>query len=96
MIFFLRGIQGCQISLWYNISKRGKNYQMTIKIHKMHQMSVKDHKGHKIYQHLPLQDRLKFTQIGTLTIWQPWRDQQRKKNSSAPDQDLDFQSMMEF
>jgi hypothetical protein len=52
----------------HSIPKRGKIMcQKTInytKWQKLYQMAVDRPNGHKIYQHLPLQDPPKFTQIG--------------------------------
>jgi predicted secreted protein len=58
-----------------NIPKTGGNVQNNHKIFKMATKYTKWQlnrpKGHKIYQHLPLQDPPKFTQIGIfgLKIW---------------------------
>jgi hypothetical protein len=51
---------------WYNIPKRGK----IPNDHELNQTAIKYFQfpnrpnGHKIYQHFPLQDPPKFTQIG--------------------------------
>jgi hypothetical protein len=67
------GVSGLPDFSWYNIPKRGKIYQSTTKYTKWTQnMYTKwtEHlpNGHKIYQHLPLQDPPKFTQIGILGL----------------------------
>jgi hypothetical protein len=54
-------MQGLPDFSWYNIPKRGKMYQITIKYIKWPQ-NISN--GHKIYQQFPLQDPPKFTQIG--------------------------------
>jgi hypothetical protein len=48
-----------------NIPRRGKIYKMTIKYTKRPDNRTN---GHKIYQHLPLQDPPKFTQIRVLGL----------------------------
>jgi hypothetical protein len=59
--------QGCQIFFdtayqnGCNVPKRGKILRMTIYYAKWPENSPN---GHKIYQHLPLPDPPKFTQIG--------------------------------
>jgi hypothetical protein len=54
---------------WYNVPKRKKICQVTIKYLQWSQNIPNGWKkcrpnGHKIYQHLPLQDPPRFTQIG--------------------------------
>jgi hypothetical protein len=46
---------------WYKLPKREKIYQMTINHTKWKQNIPNDH---KMYEHLPLQDPPKFSQIG--------------------------------
>jgi hypothetical protein len=49
----------------------GKIYQISINGHKIYQIAVKylgRPNSHIIYQHLPLQDLPKFTQIGILGL----------------------------
>jgi hypothetical protein len=46
---------------WYNIPNREK---YILNDSKIYQMTVNGPNGHRIDQHLPLQDRAKFTQIG--------------------------------
>jgi hypothetical protein len=78
---------------WYNIPKRGKIYQMTIKYTKLSQnipncckIHIPD--GHKMYQHHPLPEPPKCTQIGIFglkinhlaTLPEPLGDRIRRKN----------------
>jgi hypothetical protein len=54
------GNQGCQIFLGTKYQNRKKYNQITIKYNKR---PLTGPSAHKIYQHLPLQDPKKFTQI---------------------------------
>jgi hypothetical protein len=48
---------------WYNIPKRGKNYQSNHKAPRYTKWLENRPNGQKIYRHLQLQDPPKFTQL---------------------------------
>jgi capsular polysaccharide biosynthesis protein len=67
LFYFLFLDQGCQIFSVQH-TKTGKRYTKEPKMYQMaihlYNLAVNRQHDHKKYQHLPLQDLLKFTQIG--------------------------------